>query len=275
MPRQLFSDRCSKEELQLMWNTMTQQQISDKLGFTTKCIYKHIKKWDLQKRVNGRSCPWTLLDEDSELINYLGGFGYADGCFQKTSITGYHFTISISKKDIEIRDLLHKNIKGSKVGEYIDAAGKSMVSLYLYGVDLPEKLLKFGITQDKRYHWTEPIISNEMLPHFLRGWFDGDGYIGKDKYLMVLTNINKEAIEWFDSKIKFLGYNPKRGYRWSSKEGRIVIPTNIHSQSYSSKKRKTVYRHIITGKENCLSIYNLLKGDSILRLDRKWSLLEK
>ena len=269
MIRARFAELYTKETLQALYSIMDQKELAKATGFSSRYIQRWIKKWDIQKRASGRSCPWTLLDEDTELINYFGGFGYADGCLAKTSITGYMFKLALSEKDQSTINILHNSIVGSKYYEYIDGVGKRMVSLTLNGIDLPEKLLRFGITSGKRYNWTRPTISDEMLPHFLRGWFDGDGYIGKDKWVMVLTNINKEAIEYFDEKIRFLGYTPD--LKWSNKSQ----PPPNHIKEYKYGDNKTVYRHIITGKKNCKMLYSILKGDSALRLDRKWSLLER
>ena len=270
MRKARFAELYTKETLQALYSVMDQSELCKATGFETKCIQRHLKKWGIQKRARGRSCPWTLLDEDTELINYFGGFGYADGSFRKTSITGYTLKLSLSEKDQTMINILHNSIVGSKYYEYIDGVGKRMVSLTLNGIDLPEKLLRFGITNNKRYNWTRPTISDAMLPHFLRGWFDGDGCIEK-KPKMTLTNINKEAIEYFDEKIRFLGYTPD--LEWYNQRDKVLPPNHIKEYKYGDNK--TVYRHIVTGKKNCEMLYSILKGDSALRLDRKWSLLER
>lgn len=252
-----------KEVLEEMYLTMDQAEIAKKTGYSTRHIYRHIKKWNIQKRVSGRSCPWTQLEDDNELINYFGGFCYADGSLVKTSITGYMLNLSISKKDEYIIKEFHEKIVGSKYHTYTDAANRPMVSLHLHGTDLPEKLLRFGVTNGKRYNWTRPVISDNMISHFLRGWFDGDGYIGKNKYTLVLTNINRKAIEYYDEKLRFIGYVPK------IRNGSIDNPV----KEYFDKNRKPVYRHIITGKENCEQVYDLLECNSKLKLNRKWSLI--
>jgi hypothetical protein len=268
MPK--FIDVCPKESLMNMYKIMDQATIAKRIGFSTRSICRYLKKWNIEKRVSGRTTPWHVLDEDTEVINYFGGFLYADGCLQKTSKSGYTCRLSLSIKDAYILRMFHEEIVGSKYSEYIDAVGKKMGSLHLHGVDLKEKLERFGIVQDKRYHWTPPIITDTMLPHFLRGWFDGDGYIGKNKYTMVLTNINKEAIEYFDANINLLGYTPYK-YKFNYK-----TKSFYHNpiKAYTNKNGRTIYRYIITGQMNCQQIYSLLKGNSPIRLHRKWKLFD-
>ena len=153
-------------------------------------------------------------------------------------------------------------------------SGNPIIGFCLNGIDLPEKLLRFGITTDKRYSWVRPNISDDMLPHFLRGWYDGDGHIGK-KSIMTLTNINEEAIRYYEEKIRFLGYTGN-GFiksRLGSGYSRVYkVENNVVGKL---GKNRDVWRHTISGKENCLLIYKLLHGgSSSLRLDRKWEILE-
>ena len=176
MKREKFSNIYTKSHLQRLYYTMTQEELSKETGFCTKQIYRYLKKWNIEKRARGRSCPWHILNEDNELINYLGGFLYADGHISKTFITGYTVRLVLAKKDKVIIDMFLNKIDGTKKMEF-NYKGYEMVGLIMCGIDLPDKLLKFGITTDKRYGWTRPKVSDSMLPHFLRGWYDGDGWI--------------------------------------------------------------------------------------------------
>ena len=218
-----------------------------KIGFSRRHIYRYLKKWDIEKRARGRSCPWHILSEDTEFMNYFGGFLYADGAFHKTSITGYTLTLILSKKDEEIISILQSGIDGAgKKFEFIQESG-SMIGFKLFGIDLADRLLKFGVVPTKRYIWTRPQITDEMLPHFLRGWFDGDGYIGKDGAHMILTNINEEAIRYFEEMIRHLGY---------SGHGRKGHPNSGLSRIYINKrhtigklgKHRDIWRHSIVGR---------------------------
>lgn len=114
-----------------------------------------------------------------------------------------------------------------------------------------------------------------MLPHFLRGWYDGDGHINENRCLMTLTNINEEAIRYFEEMIHYLGYSGSGFKRDPMGSGYSRIYVTKNNTIGKLGKNRDVWRHSITGKANCLKMYDLLKADSPLRLDRKWELLEK
>ena len=90
---------------------------------------------------------------------------------------------------------------------------------------------------------------------------------------MTLTNINREAIEYFEEMIRYLGY---------SSTGRKGDVGSGHSRVYCTKvntigklgKNQDAWRHTIWGKLNCLKMYELLHGNSKIRLDRKWNVFE-
>jgi len=277
MKKIVFSDLYPKEKLTQMYVTdnMSQEEVSKETGYCTRQIYRYLKKWGIRKRARGRSCLWHALNEDTEFMNYFGGFLYADGAFHKTSHTGYTLKLILAKKDEKIIDTLLIELDGAKKHKYTNRkTGQETVGLYMNGTDLSDKLLKFGVTPDKRYGWTRPQITDSMLPHFLRSWYDGDGYIGKDGAHMVLTNINEEAIRYFEEMIRYLGYSGSGHVRDWTGSGLSRIYMNKRHAIGKRGKQKDVWRHSIAGRVNCKQIYNLLKGDSILRLDRKWSLFD-
>ncbi len=274
MLRQRFYDLFTKDDLQAMSTTMTQEELSKETGFSTRQIYRYLKKWGIEKRARGRSCPWYALDADDEFMNYFGGFLYADGSLHKTSHTGYTLKLILHPKDEEIIDVFLSKLDGAKKYNCANKkTGQKTVGVSMNGIDLADKLLKFGVTPGKRYEWTRPQITNSMLPHFLRGWYDGDGYISSKPSKMTLTNINKEAIKYFEEKIRYLGYSGS-GVKRNPNSGYSRIYTEKRHTMGKLGKNRDVWRHTITGKSNCKQIYHLLKGDSILRLDRKWELLD-
>jgi len=272
--RQRFYDLYTKDELQAMYATMTQEELSKKTGFCTRQISRYLKKWGIAKRARGRSCPWHALDIDDEFTNYFGGFLYADGSFHKTSHTGYSLKLLLHPKDEDIIEVFLSKLDGAKKYSITNKkTGQQVVGIIIHGIALADKLLKFGVTPDKRYEWTQPQITDSMLPHFLRGWYDGDGHIG-NKPIMTLTNINEETIRYFEEMICYLGYSGsgvKKDHKGSG-YSRIYITKNNTIGKLG--KNRDVWRHSITGRSNCRQIYHLLKGDSTLRLDRKWGMLD-
>lgn len=75
------------------------------------------------------------------------------------------------------------------------------------GATLPEDLAFWGVVSNKTYHWVEPQVTDRLLRHFLRGWFDGDGttdYRKSGQQYFKVTG-NRKALEWYADKLKELG----------------------------------------------------------------------
>lgn len=99
-------------------------------------------------------------------------------------------------------------------------------------------------------------LNKKLIPHFLRGWIDGDGYIRTKKYQERLKLVgNSEAIEWFSKTLLGLGFNKQ------------PLIYNYNNKCWSEL--------IISGRKNIQNLYKILKADTELRLDRKWELIEQ
>lgn len=116
---------------------------------------------------------------DNEQKAYWLGFLYADGFLNKNS---NQFGISLSVKDI---DHLYKfkefiqtdapiytykaNAKGFSNGDYC--------RILLSSDSIKNDLIKHGCYTNKTLILDKPNIAKELIPHFIRGYFDGDGCI--------------------------------------------------------------------------------------------------
>ena len=109
---------------------------------------------------------------------YFLGLLYSDGCIHKNKDwESYNIMFGQSEinKDIvyKINNLLDSNypitttLKGSKLFYRIDLKSKQMF----------EDLQRLGVEPNKSLTCTFPDINEELLPHFIRGLFDGDGCV--------------------------------------------------------------------------------------------------
>lgn len=119
---------------------------------------------------------------------YFLGLLYSDGCvFKSKDWESYSiiFGQSETNKDIvyKINNLLEStypvqsSLRGSKLFYRIDLKSKQMF----------DDLQKLGIEPNKSLTCTFPILSDDLMPHFIRGLFDGDGCVwnGKRKIMQV------------------------------------------------------------------------------------------
>lgn len=123
---------------------------------------------------------------NNEIDAYLLGFFYADG-FVTSKVNGkyYIFGITLSGKDGEFLDKLADILLGVevKMGS-VSVKDKSYktASLVKCDVKFVSDVIKLGIIPNKIYSNDSSIINNipnDLVHHFIRGFFDGDGCIYK------------------------------------------------------------------------------------------------
>lgn len=101
---------------------------------------------------------------------YVLGFILADGCVYVTKTNGKILRISSMDAPIleKIRDILQSN-------HPIDMNYCPVPAIV--NNNLVDGLMALGITPNKSLTATLPSIPDELFPHLLRGYFDGDGYV--------------------------------------------------------------------------------------------------
>ena len=124
----------------------------------------------------------TYFDHiDSPNKAYILGFLYADGC----NTTGNKIKLSLQVGDKEVLEKIRSELNYNKPLSYYKRAFKNpkhqdMYELIIYNKHMSEQLTLLGCTPRKSLTLQFPKwLSKELLPHFLRGYFDGDGSINR------------------------------------------------------------------------------------------------
>lgn len=230
---------CNEPFLISLQGSKNRKGVSDKYC-SNNCWGKHKITWNT-----------NFFKKNNPESNYFGGYLYADGNIIKTKYS-WAVRLAIAESDITIiqklANLIEKNItiqNNSKI------EWQRLCVLQFTGKTLQDDMIKFGVIPLKSKNWIEPNIQKEMIPHFLRGWFDGDGTVRKIECgRQVSLAGNKKAIEWFSKTINDIGFS------WNS--------NIIHM------KNTNTYQWYTCGKKGLSQFYNLLDGKNMLRLDRKW-----
>jgi len=201
---------------------------------------------------------------------YWSGFMMGDGNIRKyQKSNSYQINLTISQNDkshlekfcesINLNKDKIKQIKGKdiKFGEKIIKSGPQ-VSVRISDLRLQDDLIKWGVIPDKTHNFIEPTFDLKFLGHYLRGWIDADGSIRRKSSQHVnsgpqiqLTG-NPNTINWLYSNLK------------------IFLP-EIHITNSIQVNNRVLY---ISGYKNCNKLYNFCDGSNVLRLDRKWSMLD-
>lgn len=225
-----------------------------------------------RKSVIDESTNHSLFSNiDGEKKAYLLGFYLADG-----SLQGEHINISISEEDSEIINMFKSAIcKYNKVtiikpclNKKTGYVSKPMVSITFRSKQISEDLNRYGIGENKTYESDTNLsfIPNDLMIHFIRGYFDGDGTV------CYTHGISKKKLS--NGEYKEYPYN---NYNWniiSNNEKIIRIISDflkenfgIHSNIINDKRGH--YLVEINRKKDFFYMRELLYKDATLFLTRK------
>lgn len=121
-----------------------------------------------------------FFDEvNTEEKAYFLGFLYADGYNNENRGT---VRLSLKQSDIEILQKLRNIIYLTERPLLFDKSkGEEFISCYLdiCNNHISKRLAELGVTQAKTFTIRFPTwLTKDLYRHFIRGYFDGDGYVG-------------------------------------------------------------------------------------------------
>lgn len=183
-----FTKNLTNEKIQeiinLYQNGISANKIAEKFETSRPTINSVLKKNGIELNQNGIAQRKYKIDEhyfdaiDTPNKAYILGFIYADGCnFTPSNL----IRITLKDTDKDFLELLRLEMKNEKPLKFIDKNQRSKngcVTLELQSKHMSEKLEELGCPNNKSLILQFPnFISEELMSHFIRGYFDGDGYI--------------------------------------------------------------------------------------------------
>lgn len=197
----------------------------------------------------------------TELEAYLLGLFYADGSVSHFSYGAYRlFSITLKAEDKnflqKICDIINKELGTNYTIKFQEKTNS--YKLTICKKTFVQRLVFHGIIPNKTYSFDNSLFINlydELKPHFIRGYFDGDGsvYITKEnKAVLNIVSYNKNIIESI-----FIYYYTKFGVGFIKEE-------------YSEKNNNYYYRFCLSGNKsvkafgdfiykNCTTVFMLRK----------------
>lgn len=208
-------------------------------------------------------------DISTEIQAYLLGFYTADGSVDEKRKT---FRIHLQKQDVELvylyKDIISPDARIFTVEEHKTTGrdGKEITAHESIGVDITSTILVthlndlgYGYNKSKK-DLTLPNLDDDLIRHFIRGYFDGDGCItgwlavekGKADRVRYSFDICGKTKTLLEEIVEFLdSYD---------------IKININYI-----KRDDMYRIKTSSKQELQKIYELLYNDSNFYLTRKFN----
>ena len=186
-PRFTFESFTKEQELEIVekYNLgLSTVKIGKEYDVGHKVIARVLDKYNVPRIGNGRR-KYSLDEHYFDSINtpnkaYILGFLFADGsnCKDKHTIT-----MSLQEEDGYILDMMRKEIKSEKPLEYLDYSNKhdfgytykNQYRFLLFSAKICRALENIGMVPNKSLVLDFPDIPEELYPHFIRGYFDGDG----------------------------------------------------------------------------------------------------
>lgn len=238
----------------------TPSKVSEETGYPRTCITRYAEKFNLYKKKYTRNKS-NYVDEnyfetiDSAEKAYFLGFIMADGNIYKSKQNDrYQFSIKIKNTDKNIL-LKFANAIGFDSKKIIERKENRNGSetwcaeIKIYNRIFCQHLINKGIIPRKTGKEIMPIIDSKYKKDFIRGFIDGDGWIGKDY--------------------------PQVGYCSSSFELVIAITKYLREElkiDLGIQKQKGVYVVKTSSKKKVFRILNHLYYNNCIALDRKQSL---
>lgn len=192
---------------------------------------------------------------DSEEKSYVLGFLYADGCITKNN-SQLKITVSSIDEDIliKIKNLLKTNAPiRQKEGGIIKGTsyfGKPTSTLVIDSVKICKDLNKWGVFQRKTLHLIFPsFLSKELIRHFIRRYFDGDGCITSSRGR---------------TKVSLVG-----NYEFVRQIQNFIDEETNFSHLYQ-RKNSEIFSFEICAKDGVEKFLDVLYKDSQFSLNRKY-----
>lgn len=199
-----FLDRKLLYELYVS-KKMTAREIAKMCGGSRSNVYRLLSIYGIprrqgsdSKRLNVNVNFFKSMTPD---LAYLLGLWATDGYIKSSGVIG------IKSIDRDMIDWIKEKIRyTNKIDRGITQAGKNYYEIRFRSKEVEEILSKYGIVKHKTRILKFPNIPEDMLPHFIRGLFDGDGCIFSDKferrYTVSFVSASYEFIQRYKSVVE-------------------------------------------------------------------------
>lgn len=188
---------------------------------------------------------------DTEEKAYWLGFLFADGSIMRNKDVLTGLALELSNKDLEHLKLFKNHIDSNSPIIYVNHKEISQPRLRICSKELATDLSKHGMIPNKSLVLTFPFLSDSLIRHFIRGYFDGDGNL----------YVNKEG----KPRLSFLGT-----FEFLKELSRFLsLKIGCNEATVSSMGKTNIFRIQYGGKNQVSNITKYLYRDADIYLVRK------
>jgi len=234
------------------------RKVGEKFGISKDKVNKYVREAGVVRSNHFLTYNKRYFEHiDTEHKAYWLGFIMADGnIYDYTKRPKYSLDIALQAKDKGHLEKLSKELSYTgEIRERLIAGKYPSCRLQLHGKEIVNDLTELGCGPNKTMSLQVPKIPKELLRHFIRGYFDGDGSITiyddgyKDKLSISLCCGNEEFLNQVQSI--------------------IIEELNLTEVKIYSDKRSNL-KEYRKARIDAFKILTWLYKDSSVYLDRKY-----
>lgn len=254
-------------------DTIQAKEICAKYKIAHETFSKYMKDFvgiPIRNRVKANFNEFYFDSIDTEEKAYILGYYWADGCISYSPLDKtnpkniYTIEMSLQGSDIEILDLIKKEFNTSRpilTGDVVTPKGNisTRCRLLVNSKHMWETLNSYGCTPRKslteRFPKKTIFKTEDLIRHFIRGYFDGDGCVSYANKEHTVGTIQILGTESFLKSL--LGYLPKETQN-------LTIRHNHNNEN-------EVIRLINTSHNKACKILHYLYDNANVYLTRKYN----
>lgn len=186
IPALWHKPRISRETFEALSPTHTDKQIAEVVGLPVRKVNYWRNKWGIPSYSIPKGNRLYTIDHeffhriDSEEKAYILGLIAADGSIHRNGRT---IDIALHPRDKPILERIRTALRSTApIYTRNEGSRSPRVGVYLCSKRLIEDLIALGITPTKSLTLTYPVIANDYERHYIRGIWDGDGWIGPRQF---------------------------------------------------------------------------------------------
>lgn len=256
----------SKEDYNFLLNNyqkMTYQQIGQIINKTKSAVQNKLRVLGLKKPEKYVYNHSFFKKIDNEQKAYWLGFIFADGYISITN-SGYCCGIELKASDFEHLKKFNKAIDGNvevnfRQREDLRIGVRRTCKIRLFSKEIVEDLKNLGCMENKSDKIAIPNLSKNLVWHFLRGFFDGDGCIILNKQR------NTMQFDFCSSSLKML--EDIRAFLYENGIFSYIVEST--GSNGPIKRKIPNYRLYIKGMENGYIFGTKLYKNATIFLHRK------
>ena len=243
---------------------LSYKEIAKIFNVNEKTIKINAKKYGLTSKIGSQGARKHKFNEryfeniDSEEKAYWLGFIAADGCVYKNK-QSYRLQINLKGSDIDHLKKFQKaicsdyKITEKKVGK----AQSNTCQLKINSTKMCNDLIKNNIIERKSIIFEPPILNKNLMSHFIRGYFDGDGWI---------TSYKRKNSNGYRNEVGIIGGKKSINYFID------FLPKGF--SKYEKYKDDKIIQISGSSIKTISETYNYLYENATIFLDRKKNVFE-